>query len=193
MTFFFSLHQDLFHHSFLGNYLARISFLFRMRWKGPDIHTSIFSLSLYPSCLLHSSLYPTRLFPQEKAFVREKWNWVNTSKLCSQESTAMHTKPKEVLGVCLCVRKRERKSLCLHDLTFVSHSVSSHPCPASSRLSMYWSKPLGKEECVYMVWVCVSVVSQCVFQISLVWEWIICSYFRFPHLLMSCCFCWFFS
>lgn len=107
--FFFSLHQDLFHQSFLGNCLARICFLFRMRWKGPDIHTSIFSPSLYPSCFLHSSLYPTRLFPQEKAFVREKWNWVNTSKLCSQESTAMHTKPKEVLGVCLCVRKRERE------------------------------------------------------------------------------------
>lgn len=35
---------------------------------------------------------PTRLRPLERAFVREKWNWVNTSKLCSQGRTAMHAK-----------------------------------------------------------------------------------------------------
>lgn len=63
-----------------------------------------------------------------------------------------------------------RRSLCLHDLTFVSHSVSSQPCPASSFLSVCWSKPLERRARV-----CTSV---CVL------EKIICSHFLPPHLLM---------
>lgn len=57
--------------------------------------------------------------------------------------------------------ERVRERLCLHDLTFVSHSVSSQPCPAASiKLPFYI---LEKIECVSHVSLCVCVcVRTCV-------------------------------
>lgn len=86
-------------------------------------------------------------------------------------------------SVCVCERKKERKweSLCLHDLTFVSHSVSSQPCPASSiKPSFYVLVKAIKQRgvCVCLVWGCVCMcLYHCVFLKYPLWE-------RMNHLLM---------
>lgn len=63
-----------------------------------SLPSSFLSMSIPLACTPPTSPAPPRKGPR---CVKSK-NWVNTSKLCSHESTAMHTKPQEV-----CAREGE--------------------------------------------------------------------------------------
>lgn len=90
-------HGDVSFNSFLGNHLGRLYFSVLHVMKR-SCHSYRYFQFLTLSFFSLFCLFPMRLPTpkKKKALAHEKWNWANTSKLCSQESTAMHTKPQEV-------------------------------------------------------------------------------------------------
>lgn len=113
----FALRQTHIQHSFLGNnlgaggshfFVSRVMKSPRRSREYSQLLCSIFSrlpsfLSMsIPLACTPPTPQPPQHPPRKGPRCVKSKNWVNTSKLCSHESTAMHTKPQEV-----CAREGE--------------------------------------------------------------------------------------